>query len=348
MDVDIAADRKRKIANVLETYYSDASLRWDKVMQSKINKDPEGFVPLSTLTTLSRFKSLQATEEEIKEAATTYSLSKLQASFFQYYFSRLDERGVARIKPFVLTKKEELDDWSIYVEGLEKPYQTEKAISELFTRLVGHVSYIRIPVDRSGKARFFGYCFVEFDDKSNVQKAVKMLNRYGTVNAGEGTDEIKQEADALNLRVMTKLEWNTYKEQYLALQNARKQDIQRLWAEYQETKDVEPPAAQETLGSLPESQADHITYPKGVIVLVINVHPKSSKTVIKCHVRLSTPEDAQTVVSYFQRNKLFQRDANDVDGQPLQTGEPQQFVSVRLLEGQEEQIYWENDKANQT
>lgn len=35
-------ERNRKIANVLETYFSDASLLWDKVMLSKVVADPDG------------------------------------------------------------------------------------------------------------------------------------------------------------------------------------------------------------------------------------------------------------------------------------------------------------------
>jgi hypothetical protein len=35
-------ERQRKLANILETYFSDASLLWDKVMLSKIVADPNG------------------------------------------------------------------------------------------------------------------------------------------------------------------------------------------------------------------------------------------------------------------------------------------------------------------
>lgn len=35
-------ERQHKISNVLETYFSDASLLWDKVMLSKILADPKG------------------------------------------------------------------------------------------------------------------------------------------------------------------------------------------------------------------------------------------------------------------------------------------------------------------
>lgn len=35
-------ERQHKISNILETYFSDASLLWDKVMLSKILADPNG------------------------------------------------------------------------------------------------------------------------------------------------------------------------------------------------------------------------------------------------------------------------------------------------------------------
>jgi hypothetical protein len=35
-------ERERKIANILETYFSDASLLWDKVMLNKILANPDG------------------------------------------------------------------------------------------------------------------------------------------------------------------------------------------------------------------------------------------------------------------------------------------------------------------
>jgi hypothetical protein len=40
--MDLSKDRNQKIINALETYFSDASLQWDKVMQSKILADPRG------------------------------------------------------------------------------------------------------------------------------------------------------------------------------------------------------------------------------------------------------------------------------------------------------------------
>jgi RNA recognition motif-containing protein len=109
-----------------------------------------------------------------------------------------DEEKIGRIKPFVMNKKQELDEWSIYVEGLAKPYNTEQSIRELFNSLVGHVSFFRIPPNQKGVQNFFGYCFIEFDNKDHVNKAVEIMNRYQVVT--ENTSKI----DKLNLRVMSK------------------------------------------------------------------------------------------------------------------------------------------------
>jgi RNA recognition motif-containing protein len=101
-----------------------------------------------------------------------------------------------------MNKKEELDEWSIYVEGLSKPYNTEQSIRELFNSLVGHVSFFRIPPNQKGQTKFFGYCFIEFDNKDYVSKAVNIVNRYPCGN--KPTEGDTSNIDKLNLRVMSK------------------------------------------------------------------------------------------------------------------------------------------------
>lgn len=89
-------------------------------------------------------------------------------------------------------------EWSVYVEGLEKPYNNEQRITELFSSLVGHVSFFRIPPNQQNQVNFLSYCFIEFDNRENVEKAVQLLNRY---NGAKSNLEI---ADKLQLRVMSK------------------------------------------------------------------------------------------------------------------------------------------------
>lgn len=119
------------------------------------------------------------------------------------------KQRIGRIKPYIVDKKEELDEWSIYVEGLKKPYDNEQSIKELFSKLVGSVSFFRIPSNQRGETRFFGYCFLEFNDKNNVERAVQLVNRYNTTNIGKddsmsSKSDTKEISDKLNLRVMSK------------------------------------------------------------------------------------------------------------------------------------------------
>jgi RNA recognition motif-containing protein len=114
---------------------------------------------------------------------------------------------IGRIKPYIVNKKEELDEYSIYVEGLTKPYDNEQHISELFNKLVGHVSFFRIPANQHGMKKFFGYCFIEFDSKENVTKAVELVNRHNRSKATASDSSAAESTkliDKLNLRVMSK------------------------------------------------------------------------------------------------------------------------------------------------
>lgn len=98
-----------------------------------------------------------------------------------------------------------MDDWSIYVEGLQRPYDNEQSISELFNNLVGHVSFFRIPPNQHNSTQFFGYCFIEFDSKENVQRAIDLVNRYNTSgNTNKSMDENTNLIDKLSLRVTSK------------------------------------------------------------------------------------------------------------------------------------------------
>ncbi|KAI9030663.1 hypothetical protein CLU79DRAFT_694856 [Phycomyces nitens] len=349
----------RKLANILEAYFSDANLLWDKVMQSKISSDPNGFVSFASLEKLPRFKKLNANAKDIKQAAINHSLSKLKLNSSQ--------DSIGRVRPFVANKKEELDDWSIYVASIQKPYHTQQSIKELFGSLIGPVSFVRFPENQNGHAGFYGFCFVEFDDCDNVAKAVRLLNRY-------------EPNDKLSLRVMSKQEWNKLKEEYIEIQNARKAYVKEQWAEYNasiedtrkedlENKHQQPQkpqqlqqAQQQRKPELPEK----IDYVKGIIVYVGNIHPKSSKTVISklleksgvsvpyigrkkgldyCHARLNSPEDALELTQYFNNHPIIQETHTDTSGKPADENDSSQTVKLRVLTGKEEEFYWQDDVA---
>ncbi|CDH50346.1 hypothetical protein RO3G_06967 [Lichtheimia corymbifera JMRC:FSU:9682] len=363
----------RKVLNALETLFSDANLQWDKVMQKHLQEQND-YITVDTLLTLPRLKHVSATKDDIINA--TNESIRLQLNS--------DKTAVGRIKPFVLNKKEELDDWSIYVEGLEKPYDTNEKITELFRDLVGPVSFLRIPNDAGGKPRFHGYCFIEFDNKENVSKAVNRLNRYqldmqDDQQEDSTTDHVTQTADALQLRVMSKTQWNQYKDQYLAHQAQCKEDIKQLWDNYNATRaqhgDAQPSKKRRTSendnhnNTEVTSTEEDDDYPKGIIARVTNIHPASSKTTVKtllessgvkiaylnykkntftCHIRLNSAKDTQKIAMYFEEAMITQKDGKDATGYQTKDENDNKPIVVQPITGMEEKIYWDEERRRDT
>ncbi|EPB87113.1 hypothetical protein HMPREF1544_06039 [Mucor circinelloides 1006PhL] len=347
-----SGERTTRIANILETYFSDASLLWDKVMLSKILKDPENMVTFDELSNLPKFKAITATAQEIRSAAENHSLYRLKLT--------QDKQKVGRIKPYIVDKKEELDEWSIYVEGLKKPYDNEQSIKELFSKLVGSVSFFRIPPNQKGDTRFFGYCFLEFNDKSNVERAVQLVNRYNTANTDEDdpmSDEsdTRELADKLNLRVMSKSQWNDLKDEYLKLLAERKAYATNLWTKYENSEQVEQDV---------EEEIEEKPFTEGLIVFVDGLHPQCPKTVAvallqtsgvelafmhpkkkglsSTHIRLNTADDALRICDYFNTHHIVQETEKDKVGKE-QDSRTSACLKLKLLQGSAEEIYWENE-----
>ncbi|KAK4515981.1 glucose repression mediator protein [Mucor velutinosus] len=345
-------ERETRIANILETYFSDASLLWDKVMLSKMLKDPEKMVTFEELSNLPKFKSVAATAQEIVSAAENHSLHRL----------KLDQtkQKIGRIKPYIVDKKEELDEWSIYVEGLKKPYDNEQSIKELFSKLVGSVSFFRVPPNQKGDTQFFGYCFLEFNDKSNVERAVRLVNRYNRSSTDiddsmSGESDAKELADKLNLRVMSKSQWNDLKDGYLNLLAERKAYVTDLWTKYESGEQV-----QEEI----DEEVDEKPFTEGLIVFVDGLHPQCPKTIAiellqtsgvqlafmhpkkkglsSTHIRLNTAEDAIKICNYFDTHYIVQEDEKDRVGN-AQGSKTSASLKLKLLQGSAEEIYWENE-----
>ncbi|KAI9277217.1 hypothetical protein BDA99DRAFT_495173 [Phascolomyces articulosus] len=338
----MSEERDRKTINVLETYFSDANLNFDKLLKKYIQENHEGFVPIAKLISLKKFKELQATAEDIVKATEASTRLNLNS----------DKTSVARVKPFVAFKKQELDNWSVYVEGLWRPYNNKDKISELFSRLIGHVSFIRFPPDRNNQEHFHGYCFIEFSEKEDVAKAIELLD------CSKGQNHSDPEVMKLCLKVISKIEYNELEKEYLEIQKAAREKVQHAWEEYnkEQSENLEEP--------MDTDEKEGKGYPEGLIVFVTNLAPKTSKTIItkllqqadveiayvdykrnapSCHVRLKSSDDADKLVNYFSENKKTQQDGKDAEGQPAGEGEVSQALGVRKITGAEEKIFWENE-----
>ncbi|ORZ03805.1 hypothetical protein BCR43DRAFT_520885 [Syncephalastrum racemosum] len=309
-------ERQQKLAKVILICFSDANIIWDKPLQKYMEDDPEGYIPFTKLASLQRFRKLQASANDIKEAAPLCK-SRLE----------VNEEGTAlrRIKPFVKHRTETLEEYSIYIEGLPHD-KTVQDIKHILTEHVGPVTWVHVPI-----RVFRGFCFVEFDDIASVQKAVDTLNQ--------------PLSDDLHLRVMSKTEYLRYKQEYLDLMEQRKQDVQALWAEYQAQE--EKNAIEElpyTPGIIvlvtrldpivPRNSVKFALQKSGVKVAYFNY----KKGIDRCHVRCETPDDAKTLATFFNKQNLKQKDK---DGN-ITEAEPDEAIRARIISGQEEATFWES------
>ncbi|KAI7854784.1 hypothetical protein BDC45DRAFT_508111 [Circinella umbellata] len=343
----MSEEHVHKTLNILETYFSDANLNFDKLLKKYISEDTHGFVSIDKLLKLKRFKDNKVTQEDIIKATEGSSRLYLNDS----------KTSVGRIKPFVAFKKEELDDWSIYVEGLKKPYHTQEKISALFSKLIGPVTFIRFPLDQKKQPNFYGFCFIEFAEKEHVLKAIEKMD------CSKGQEHEESEIMKLALKVISKKDYNELEKQYLQIQSNAKAGIKRAWDEYyeeQERKELEAMKIEEE-----QEQEEDTIYPKGVIAFITNLAPKSSKSVIStllqqadvqvayvdykknapsCHVRLNSSEDTDKLVNYFKQNKTIQTEGKDEVGKAaVSEGQLSQALGVQKITGEQEKIFWKDE-----
>ncbi|KAL8571345.1 hypothetical protein ACOMHN_064478 [Nucella lapillus] len=162
-----ARKRTKKILQQLKSqmdfYFGDSNLSKDRFMKQKIDKDPEGYVPLSVFMNFSKIKEV-ATSQEMLVKAVKFS-TMLQVSE--------DGAKVRRTSPVKYLTQEETDARTVYVEGFHK-FISRDWLEDVFCRC-GAVTYISLPRFKATR-EIKGYAFVEFESPEQADKAVKLLN----------------------------------------------------------------------------------------------------------------------------------------------------------------------------
>ncbi|ORX61879.1 hypothetical protein DM01DRAFT_1298333, partial [Hesseltinella vesiculosa] len=349
------------LANGLTKCFSDFYIQSNDTMKQFILKAEQGCVSFDDIMTIAPISKWNPTVNDIEMAVQEHCENTLLAT----------QTGVQRIKPFIDQQTIEQDDWSILVEGLPKKYDTKDRIQDLFTQHVGPVAFLRFPPDRQGKEFFQGLCFIEFQDKQYVQQAIDMFDCFDldTLSFQHNPASPIQHP----LRVMSKHDWNAMKEAYLKLQEQEADFIKSLWNDHiratnkrqtEEDKQHATPAKKTKREEiLQEEAAAQPAYPEHVVVTVEHIHPKTSKTALKAileqsgasvafvkykkglvqtNVRMTTPEDTDKLVTYFQTHHLVQETAQDTKGSAKDAASFE-TLSVRAIQGQEEKIYWESE-----
>ncbi|EAT40423.1 AAEL007853-PA [Aedes aegypti] len=162
------------IRSQMEFYFSDANLTKDRYLGQRIKDDP--FIPLEEFLKFNRIKQLADNVEDIATALKNSDLLLLS-----------DDRSKVR-RVTEPTERSNCEQCTIYVECLP-PKADHDWVRNVFSAY-GKVAYVSLPKFKySKKIKEFG--FVEFEEESSVQKALKTFQAFGGVLSYEDTDPAK-------------------------------------------------------------------------------------------------------------------------------------------------------------
>ncbi|GAB2265474.1 hypothetical protein Dimus_000527 [Dionaea muscipula] len=171
-----------KIINQVEYYFSDVNLATTDHLIKFINKDPEGYVPISVVASFKKIKAAISTNSQL--AAVLWNSKKLVVSD--------DGKKVKRLQSLTGSDMEELQARIILAENLPEDYSHQN-LMKIFSA-VGSVKSIRTcqpqasntwsATSRSSKAENMLYsnkvhAFVEYDSVELAEKAIAELNDEG-------------------------------------------------------------------------------------------------------------------------------------------------------------------------
>ncbi|XP_061367119.1 la-related protein 6C [Gastrolobium bilobum] len=169
----LTPDLQQKIVKQVEYQFSDMSLLANDSFQKQVNKDPEGYVPITLIASTKKIKSLVSNVHLLTQALRSSSKLVLSA----------DGKKVKRKHPFTDKEKEELQSRTVAAENLPDDHSNQN-LQKIFS-VVGSVKTIRIchPQESNSsrpKGDFFVsnklHALVEYETSDIAEKAVEKLN----------------------------------------------------------------------------------------------------------------------------------------------------------------------------
>ncbi|XP_034685932.1 la-related protein 6B [Vitis riparia] len=178
----------QKILNQVEYYFSDVNLATTEHLMRFINKDPEGYVPISVVASFKKIKALVSSHSQL--ATVLRNSTKLVVSE--------DGKKVRRLHPLTESDMEELQSRIVVAENLPEDH-CHQNLMKIFSA-VGSVKTIRTcqpqtsnggasSASRSSKTdnMLFSnklHAFVEYESIELAEKAVVELNDEGNWRSG--------------------------------------------------------------------------------------------------------------------------------------------------------------------
>ncbi|KAL5054071.1 hypothetical protein RYX36_034753 [Vicia faba] len=166
-------DLQQKIVKQVEYQFSDMSLLANESFQKQMNKDPEGYVPITVIASTKKIKSLVSNIHLLTQAIRQSSKLVLSA----------DGKKVKRKHHFTEKEKEELQSRIVVAENLPDDHSHQN-LQKIFS-VVGSVKTIRIchpqePNSSRPKGDFLIsnklHALVEYETSDLADKAAEKLN----------------------------------------------------------------------------------------------------------------------------------------------------------------------------
>eukprot|EP01098_Paradermamoeba_levis_P008419 TRINITY_DN3491_c0_g1_i1.p1 TRINITY_DN3491_c0_g1~~TRINITY_DN3491_c0_g1_i1.p1 ORF type:complete len:377 (+),score=152.38 TRINITY_DN3491_c0_g1_i1:86-1132(+) len=156
------SDKLEKIKKQVEFYFSDSNYPKDKFLQGEAAKNPDGFIPLSVITSFNRMKSLTTNSEDVLNAladSTVVSLSE-------------DKTLIKRAIPLPE------NDTSIKRTIYAKRFPEGTTIEEVSDFFAAHGKVLCVRLRKTKEKIFKRSVFVEFATEEEAQEVVKKKLTY--------------------------------------------------------------------------------------------------------------------------------------------------------------------------
>ncbi|MED6212478.1 hypothetical protein PIB30_083682 [Stylosanthes scabra] len=155
----LTPDLQQKIIKQVEYQFSDMSLLANESFQKQVNKDPEGYVPISLIASTKKIKSLTNNTHLITQALRSSSKVVLST----------DGKKVKRKHPFTEKDKEELQSRTVVAENLPDDHSHQN-IQKIFSVVGrGFLSFLWLfPLKL--------HALVEYETPDIAERAVEKLN----------------------------------------------------------------------------------------------------------------------------------------------------------------------------
>ena len=306
------------IKKQVEFYFSDANYRKDTFLRCAAENDAEGFVPISTLLTFNKLKSLTQNESDV--AAALKDSTEVVVSEDGSRIRRKDalpENDTSKTRTLYV-KGYPIDDPDVSIESIQKDFS-----------IFGKVLMVRCRKDPHTK-KFKGSCFIEFSSEEEMKNAVDTANR--------NPEDVRIAENGVKFDcVLTLSEWLERKENKRKLLKEKKAEEKRGEKRGREDDD----GGEEHDGD--EKKSD---FTAGLIFKITNVPSGTTLNNLKdtfkakaevkfvdfggedsiAYVRVASPEASKTIQDALVAGLSITGSAVKLEG--------------GLLEGEEENAYW--------